>query len=493
MVSDFPLAIFCISFTVYTLFLFIISWITARKAGTNSFFSGNKKAPWPIIAYGMVGASISGVTFISVPGNVMTQNFYYMPLVLGFCIGYVVVANVLLPIYYKMKLTSIYSYLGDRFGVKSHITGSVFFMISRALGAAVRVFVVTLVLFAFIPKSIYAGIPEIIPFSIISFFFLLLLYLYTYRGGVKTIIWTDVLQTTLMLSAVFLTIFYIRRNMGWSMGEMVSGVASSDYSKMWDMDWSHGTNVFKQIFAGIFMVVSMTGLDQGMMQKNIACKDLSSAKKNMYSTAAIILIVNIIFLMLGAILSIYVQRLGGMSSLGIDKTDEIFPIIASSYLGVGVGVVFLIGLISAAYPSAGAALTSLTTSFCVDFLHYDTRVDIPENLQKKRRKWIQAGFAFLFLLIIIVLFVVNDDAVINLVYLLASYTYGPLLGLFTFGIFTRWKTKDGATPYIAVAAPLLCFLFNLFAKRYWDFDLGFSLLIVNGALTFLGLWIFKTK
>ncbi len=495
---EFPLYIFLLAFVAYTLLLFVISWMTSRKLGSSSFFSGDKKAPWPIVAYGMVGASISGVTFISVPGNVWVQNFFYMPLVLGFVGGYLVIAKVLLPLYYRMNVTSIYSYLGERFGEKSHSTGTVVFMISRVLGAAVRVFVVVLVFFAFIPKGTLGGIPDILLFTLVTFVFLVLLYFYTYKGGVKTIIWTDVLQTTFMLLAVFFTIWYICKDMGWGISEMFSAVFSTanpniegtKYISLFDWNWGHGTNAVKQFIAGIFMTIAMTGLDQGMMQKNLACKDIKSAQKNMYTTSIIIVIVNFFFLLLGALLCIYVADKGGMDALAITKTDEIFPTIASQYLGVGVGVFFLIGLISASYPSAGGALTSLTTSFCVDFLKFNSS-NLPEKKKNKTRKLIHAAFTFLFLIIIVILFVVSNDAVVNLVYKLASYTYGPLLGMFFFGILTKCKVKDGATPYIAVAAPLLCLILNSIGKKYLGFDMGFTLLIVNGLLTFIGMWFFR--
>jgi len=498
---EFPLGLFLIAFAAFTALLFFISWLTARKAGNSSFFSGDKKAPWLIVAYGMVGSSISGVTFISVPGNVLAQNFYYMPLVLGFVGGYMVIAKVLLPLYYKMNLTSIYTYLGERFGKVSYKTGTTVFMISRILGAAVRIFVVVLVLFAFIPKGLFNGVPELVVFAVVTLIFLSLIYLYTYRGGVKTIIWTDVLQTTFMLLAVFLTIFYVCKDMGWSFSDMVGSVKSAEnvniggtrYIDMFDWNWSSGTNAVKQFIAGIFVTIAMTGLDQGMMQKNLACKDIRSAQKNMYTTSIIIVVVNFFFLLLGAILSIYVANKGGFESLGILKTDEIFPTIASQYLGVGVGILFLIGLISSAYPSAGGALTSLTTSYCVDFARFNTRQDLSEKKKNIMRKWIHAGFTFLFFIIILVLFVASNEAVVNLVYRLAAYTYGPLLGLFFFGILTKYKVKDRVTPYIAVGAPLLCLIINLLGKKFFGFDLGFTLLIINGALTFAGLWLFRIR
>jgi Na+/proline symporter len=306
-----------------------------------------------------------------------------------------------------------------------------------------------------------------------------------------------------MLLAVFFTIFTICKEMGWSFGEMVSAVASTEnpkpelagtqFSDLFDWRWGAGTNAVKQFVAGIFMTVAMTGLDQGMIQKSLACKDIRSAQKNMYTTSIIAVVANYFFLLLGAILSIYVAHKGGFEVLGISKPDDMFPTIASSYLGVGIGIVFLIGLISASYPSAGGALTSLTTSFCVDFVGFNTRNDLSETRKESLRKKIHAGFTFLFFIIILILFVVSNDAVVNLVYKLASYTYGPLLGIFFFGILTNYKVKDRATPYIAVAAPVLCFMINFFGKKYLDFDLGFTLLIVNGLLTFFGMWLFRKK
>lgn len=495
---EFPIALFLGAFALYTVLLFFISWLTTRKSAGSSFYKGDKKAPWPIVAYGMVGASISGVTFVSVPGNVLAQNFYYMPLVFGFVGGYIVIAKVLLPLYYKMNLTSIYTYLGDRFGTKSYKTGTVVFMISRILGAAVRIFVVVIVLYAFIPKGLLGG--DFLTFTIVTLVFLALIYFYTYKGGVKTIIWTDVLQTTFMLLAVFLTIYFVCKEMGWSFKDMCDAVAGTEnpriggrFISMFDWNWSHGTNAVKQFISGIFVTVAMTGLDQSMMQKNLACKDLKSAQKNMYTTSIIIVVVNFFFLLLGALLSIYTQSKGGFDALGIEKTDEMFPIIASQYLGVGVGIFFLIGLISASYPSAGGALTSLTSSYCVDFLGFNRREDITAEQKDRTRKWIHAAFTALFFVIILILFVLSNDAVVNLVYKLASYTYGPILGMFFFGILTKCRIKDGAAPYIAVAAPLLCLILNWVGKNWLGFDLGFTLLIVNGLLTFIGLWLFRER
>ena len=501
MQHEFPFVWFIVAFAAYTALIFFISWLTARRSGSNSFFSGDKKAPWPVVAYGMIGGSISGVTFISVPGNVWVQNFFYMPLVLGFVGGYIVIAKVLLPLYYKMNLTSIYGYLGERFGSKTHKTGTTVFLVSRILGAAVRIFVVIVVFLAFMPKSLVESTSPLFLFTIIAFVFLGLIYLYTYKGGVKTIVWTNVLQTTFMLLAVGLTIYFICKDMGWSFGQMFSIVGSTvnenagtvgyghTFTSWFDWDWSHGTNAVKQFISGIFVTIAMTGLDQSMMQNNLACKDIKASQKNMYTTSIIIVVANFFFVLMGALLCVYAQSKG----IEFGKTDELFPTIASQYLGVGIGVFFLIGLISASYPSAGSAMTALTTSFCVDYLGFNTRTDWDDKTKDTVRKWVHAGVAALFLIIIVVLQIVSSDAVVNLVYKLASYTYGPLLGMFFFGIISKAQVRDGATPYIAVAAPVLCLIFNLLSKKFWGFDLGFSLLIVNGLLTYLGMWLFRKK
>ena len=500
--QQFPLWLLILSFALYVALMFFISYLTSRKMGANSFFSGDRKAPWFVVAYGMVGTSISGVTFVSVPGNVMSQNFYYMPLVFGFVGGYILIAKILLPLYYRMNLTSIYTYLGERFGMNSYKTGTSVFMVSRILGAAVRIYVVALVLYAFIPKSPEwqtHSIADILLFSVVAFVFLVILYFYTYKGGVKTIIWTDVLQTTFMLLAVFLSIYFICKEMNWGLRDMVAAVAGGEnaniagtkFSSLFDWEWSSGTNAVKQFIAGIFMTVAMTGLDQGMIQKSLACKDIKSAQKNMYSTSVITVCANYFFLLLGALLCMYLQQLGGMAAIGAEKTDEIFPTIASQYLGIGVGIFFLIGLISASYPSAGNALTSLTTSYCIDFARFSTRTDMDDNMKTRFKNKIHALFAVIFFVIMVILYIVSSDAVVNLVYKLASYTYGPLLGMFFFGIFTKYKVKDKASPYIAVAAPVLCFIINSLCKALFNFELGFTLLIVNGVLTFLGLYLFR--
>lgn len=494
MQHEFPLSWLLIAFTLYTALLFFISWLTSRKADSGSYFRGNKKSPWYIVAYGMVGTSISGVTFISVPGNVLNQNFYYMPLVLGFVVGYIVIAKVLIPLYYKMNLTSIYSYLESRFGFFTYKTGASVFMVSRILGAAVRIFVVVLVLHTFLPEGS-------VPFWVVSFVFMFLIFLYTFKGGVKTIIWTDVLQTTFMLLAVGLTIFFVAKEMQWGIGDMARAVSSTEYAKWLDWEWSNSTNAIKQFIAGIFITIVMTGLDQEMMQKNLSCKNISEAQKNIYTTSITIVVVNFFFLLMGAVLAIFVSsKLGGMNGIGLAndlgeftkaQTDKLFPTIASQYLGLGVGLFFIIGLISASYPSAGGALTSLTTSFCIDFVGFGKRTDLTEKRKKSIRQGAHAGFAILFFLIILVLYRVNNQTVIDLVYMLASYTYGPLLGFFFFGILTKYSVKDKYMPFVAIASPILCFILDYVGKEFLGFGFGFTILIVNGLLTFLGMYLLR--
>lgn len=501
---------FAAAFAAYVALLFVISRITARGGSSSSFFGADRKAPWPVVAYGMVGASVSGVSFISVPGNVWAQNFFYMPMVLGFVAGYIVIAKVLLPLYYRMNLTSIYSYLGERFGRRSHVTGTAVFMLSRLLGAAARIFVVIVVLYTFIPAGVPAILGPLGTYTLITVVFLALIYLYTCKGGVKTIIWTDVLQTTVMLLAVGLTIVFICRDMDWNFGDMIKGVGAAvnpnesgvgygkPFTAWFDWDSAHGTNAVKQFISGVFVTVAMTGLDQSMMQKNLSCKNLKAAQKNMYTTSVIIVAVNLFFVLLGALLCVYASHLGGFGALGISKTDELFPAIASRCLGTGVGVLFLMGLISASFPSAGAAMTSLTTSICIDYMGFGSSCDGKpagrgKSGHEKARLLVQAAVAVMFAVIILVLCVVSDDAVVNLIYRLASYTYGPLLGMFFYGILTDRGVRDRAVPYIAAGSPLLCIAINFTLDRFFGFDLGFSVLIVNALLCFALMHAFSYK
>ncbi len=470
-------------FLAYTLLIFAVTWITSRKANNDTFFTGNHRSPWFVVAYGMIGASLSGVTFMSVPGNVFSQNFYYMPMVFGFLAGYAIIALVLMPLYYRMNLTSIYTYLEKRFGFFTYKSGAAFFILSRTLGATLRMFLVVSVLHIFILEKLG------VPFWVAGLLFVTLILLYTIKGGIKTIVWTDMLQTTFMLLAMVICVVAICRQLNWSFGDMLVQVRASGYARIFDTEWLSKTHYLKQFLSGMFICIAMTGLDQEMMQKNLSCKNIKDAQKNMFTFSGILVVVNFLFLLLGAVLLLFAQQKG----LTFADTDRIFPTIAIEHLGTFAGLVFIIGLISAAYPSADGALTSLTTSFCIDIVGMDKKTKWNEDKKKKVRYIIHLSLAVLFLLLIIFYNVVKNDAIINLVYAVAAYTYGPLLGFFFFGILTKYQVRDCAMPFVAILSPALCFVLDLLFQKYLHFGFGFTLLILNGALTFLGMWIFKFK
>ncbi len=453
-----------------------------------SFFSAGRKAPWGAVALGTVGASMSGVTFVSVPGNVFAENFYYLPMVLGFCIGYALIGWLLLPWYYSRNVVSIYSLIGERFGRASHLTCSVLFMVSKFVSVSVRISIVLMVLMSFFPD---AG-----PITLICmvFLFIMSLYLYTYKGGVKTLIYTDVIQTLMMLAALMMTVWYLSRDMGWTLGEMQSVVANSGFSCVWDTDFGHPTNFVKQLISGILVTVAMTGLDQGMMQKHLACRNLRSARKNLLTTSGIIFVVNIVFLYLGAILALFVSAHGGLDAMGISSTDSIFPTVVHRYMSPAVGVVFIVGLICASYPSSGAAMTSLTTAVCVDFMHFSESDDIAkQKVDSRIRKIVQAFVSLGFMIAVVMICFLNEESLINLIYRLVSYTYGPLLGIFAFAIFTRREVLGVAVPWVALCSPVFTVLINAVLKKYCGFDFGFALLAINGILTYASLLVFSKK
>lgn len=470
-------------FLLYTLMLFAITWITARKANNESFFIGNKVSPWFVVAYGMIGASLSGVTFMSVPGWVKDTQFSYMVVAMGYLFGYAVIALVLLPLYYRLKLTSIYSYLDQRFGFWSYKTGAGFFILSRTLGASLRMFLVINVLQVFVFDAWN------IPFWINVFIFITLIIIYTFKGGIKTIIWTDTLQTTFMVLAVILSVFYISRDLHISIPDLVSQVKQSPVSRMFITDWHHERFFLKQFFSGMFITIVMTGLDQEMMQKNLSCRNLREAQKNMFTFSVINFFVVLLFLFLGALLLIYMQGRG----VQVASSDEIFPTVALRYLGPVAGIVFLIGLISAAFPSADGALTSLTTSVSIDFLRLDKK-NVPEKTKTRIRYVVHLCIALLFFISVIIFSIVNDEAVIDKLFTIAGYTYGPLLGLYTFGMFTKRKVADRMTPFIAILSPVICFILSHYSVVLLNgYKFGFELLLVNGFLTFIGLLAFSRK
>ena len=455
----------------YFLVLILISYLTGKSDSNDAFFLGNKKSPWYVVSFGMIGATLSGVTFISVPGWVGQTQFGYLQMVFGMTVGYVVIANILMPLYYKLNLTSIYQYLEERYGVFSYKTGSFFFLISRTIGASFRLYLVANVLQIAIFNEYN------IPFWVTVSLTILLIWLYTFRSGIKTIIWTDTLQTLFMLLAVGVSIWLISDYMDFGFLELVKTIESSNYSKIFF--WDGDQNFIKQFFSGMFMAIVMTGLDQDMMQKNLSCSNLNDAKKNMYWFSIALIIVNIIFLSLGAILYIFAEQKG----ININKGDDLFPIIAlKGGLGLGVGVFFILGLIAAAYSSADSALTSLTTAFCVDFLKKD---NTSKSINVKQRKYVHVGFSLVLIIAVLIFKYINDDSVIAALFRVAGYTYGPLLGLYSFGLFTKWKIKDNLVPIIAILSPIICYFLQLY------FSFGFELLIVNGIITFIGLILIK--
>ena len=467
----------------YSLLLFFITWLTSRGATNETFFIGNKSSRWYVVAYGMIGASLSGVTFMSVPGWVGTSQFSYMFVVLGYLLGYTVIATVLLPMYYRLNLTSIYTYLEQRFGFWSYKTGAFFFIVSRVIGASFRMFLVVNVL------QIFVFDQWGVPFWVTVSCFIGLIILYTFEGGIKTIVWTDTLQTTFMLLGVILSFYFISVELDFSVLRLASSVMDSDYSKMFFTDITDKKYFLKQFFSGAFISIVMTGLDQEMMQKNLSCKNIKEAQKNMFSFSFVLVLINFLFLLLGASLYIYAQTKG----ISIpEKTDEFFPMIALKYLPPIAGLVFIIGLISAAYPSADGALTSLTTSFCVDFLDLNRRDELDEKRKKQLRYMVHFSFAFILLLVVVIFRAINDQAVISKLFTVAGYTYGPLLGLYAFGLFTKRPVKDKFVPFICLASPIICYLLSEYSVQLFNgYKFGFELLILNGLITFVGLWFDK--
>lgn len=471
-------------FLLYTAVLFFVTWLTSRKADSQSFFIGNKVSPWFVVAYGMIGASLSGVTFMSVPGWVKETQFSYMMVVVGYLFGYLVIALVLMPLYYRLRLTSIYSYLEQRFGFWSYKTGAGFFILSRTLGASLRMFLVINVLQIFVFDAWN------IPFWINVLVFILLIILYTLKGGIKTIIWTDTLQTTFMLLAVILSVVFISRDLNISISDLLKTVRESDLSNIVITDWHHPRFFIKQFFSGMFITIVMTGLDQEMMQKNLSCRNIREAQKNMFTFSGILVFVNLLFLFLGALLIIFVQTKG----ITVASTDDIFPTVALKYLSPLAGLVFLIGLISAAFPSADGALTSLTTSFSIDFLGLERRKGMSEEKKVRIRYYVHLSIAAVFFTCVLIFSILNDRAVIDKLFTIAGYTYGPLLGLYSFGLFTRRQVRDNITPFIAVASPLLCYWLSANSERLLNgYKFGFELLLLNGLLTFAGLLVFSRR
>ena len=459
----------------YFLLLFVISYITGKNDSNDTFFLGNRDSPWFVIAYGMIGTTLSGITFISVPGWVASSQFSYMQMVFGFFCGYFIIARILLPLYYRLELTSIYTYLRDRFGNSSYKTGSSFFLLSRTIGASFRLFLIATVLQFAVFESWN------IPFYVTVIITISLIWLYTYRSGMKTIIWTDTLQTTFMLSTVVLIAYTLMQKMDVNVSSVVSLISDSDYSRMFFFDdWTDKKYFFKQFFSGMFMAIVMTGLDQDQMQKNLSCRNLKDAQKNMTVFSTILIFVDLIFLSLGALLYIYSDA---FAIIPPDNADMLFPNIAlNSGLPIYVGILFIIGIIAAAYSSADSALTSLTTAFCVDILEFEKQ---EPKQQIKTRKFVHLLLSLVLLGVILIFNAINDQSVIKSLFTVAGYTYGPLLGMFSFGLFTKYKVKDKLVPIIAILSPIICYVLNIYIP------FGFELLILNGIITFFGLYLIK--
>lgn len=477
-----------ICFLCYTLLLFGITFLTSRKAGNDAFFRGNRKSPWFVVAYGMVGASLSGVTFMSVPGGVYYGQFTYMPMVFGYVLGYAVIALVLLPLYYKKNLTSIYVYLDQRFGGSSEKTGAIFFIISRLLGSALRMYLVVFVLYEFVFRS--WGIPFWVPAVV----FIALILLYTFRGGIKTVVWTDMLQTTFLLLAAIITVEAILKTLDISYFELLRRSAEEGYTKIWETNPAAPKYYWKQILAGAFITITMTGLDQDMMQKNLTCKSLRDAQKNVMTSSMLFIIVNLLFLSLGAALIYYAQTTGfalPVDAAGRVVGDKVFPSIAFS-LNQFTAVVFVLGMVAAGYSSADGTLTALTTTFCYDFLHFDRRDDTSREL--RTRRLVHIGFAVIYLLVIIAFRPFHNQSLIDTLFDVAGFTYGPLLGMYAFGLFTKREVRDRWVPLVAVLCPVLCYVLKMNSEAWlWGYRFGFEILLVNGLLTFLGLLLISKR
>ncbi|GGF19451.1 sodium:solute symporter [Hymenobacter cavernae] len=467
----------------YFTVLIIISLLTSRKATSESFFIANRNAPWYMVAFAMIGTSLSGVTFISVPGMVLGQAWSYMAVVFGYIIGYLVIGTVLMPLYYRLQLVSIYTYLEQRFGFWSYKTGAFFFLLSRAIGAAFRLFLVAGVL----QFAVFDAMG--VPFAVTVSVSILLIYLYTFRGGLKTILWTDAFQTLAMLTCVGVSIYLISSELNLGFKQMVQTIRDSELSRIYFSDLKDDKFFWKQFASGAFITIVMTGLDQDLMQKNLSCRNLQEAQKNMFWFTISIVLVNVFFLSLGILLYKFAEAKGIQLPLnpatGKVIGDNVFPLLATEHFTLFAGVIFILGIIAVTYASADSALTALTTSFCVDFLDIKR---FPEQQQARYRKLTHFAFSVLLIVIILIFKAINDQSVITAVFKAAGYTYGPLLGLYSFGLFSRRSLHDRLVPYICLACPILTFIINANSKAWFGgYEFGFEILILNGLMTFLGL------
>lgn len=461
--------------------LFGISLITSRNSDSETFFTGNRKSPWYLVAFAMIGSTISGVTFISVPGEVGHSGWTYLQFLFGNFIGYWVIALVLIPLYYRLRLVSIYTYLNQRFGTGSYKTGSFFFLVSQTIGASFRMYLV-------------AGVLQIaffdalgIPFWATVLLTILMIWIYTFRAGIKTVVWTDSLQTIFILGSVILTIFVVSTQLDMGLGKMVKAIDVHPYSRIFDWDWRSKTNFFKQLLAGLGIVIVMNGLDQNMMQKSLTCKNQKEAQKNIYWFSFAFILANMLFLSLGVMLYIFAQQKGVAIP---EKTDDLFALLALNHFGMLAGILFLLGIVSAAYSSADSALTALTTAFCIDFLNLD-----PKNPESKATRFkVHIAFSVLMFFVIVLFRIINDQSVVTAVFRVAGYTYGPLLGLFAFGILTKRQVKDRWVPVLGILSPVLTYIINENSVAWFNgYKFGFELLLLNGLIMFIGLFLLTKK
>lgn len=475
--------------------LMLIAYITSKNTTADSYFLGNKTSPWYAVAFGMIGDSLSGVTYISVPGKVGAGHFSYLQLVLGYFVGYFIISKILLPMYYKMNLISIYSYLQERFGKHTQKTGAFFFILSRVLGASGRLFLAAGVIQFFVfDRLTMIHIPFWLSVSVI----LALMLLYTYKGGIKTLVWTDTFQSLFLVLGVVVSIIIIIQKMDIGFGAAVNNIVDSSYSETFFWDWHKSNFFFKEFIGGVFIAVAMTGLDQNMMQKNLSCKSLEEAQKNIFWFSIVMVIVNVFFLSLGALLYQYYNTAGIDLPMNVETgkilTDKVFPNLALNHLGMFAGLIFIIGLTAATFSSADSVLTTLTTSTYIDILEYDKNDHLSVKEKAKRRTYIHIAFTILVWIVIIIFNEINQKAIIDTILMIAGYTYGPLLGLFTIGFFTKTKLKDDLVPIVCVIAPIVTYvLANYIVKPYSSYEIGNELIMINAGITMLGLLFVKQK
>lgn len=477
-----PIVLF--SFIIgYFLLLMLVAWITARGATNESFFIGNRNSSWILVAFGMIGTTLSGVTFVSVPGTVGPQSFLYFQIVLGNLLGFVLIAYILLPLYYRLKLTSIYTYLQSRLGFSSYKTGASFFILSRTLGATARLYLVVRILHDGILQSFG------LPFWVTTVIILVMILVYTFEGGVKTIVWTDTLQTSFILIGLIVTAAYLLNSMDFNLAGGVQALANKGYTQVFDFSLSSSSFFLKQILAGAFITITMVGMDQEMMQKNISVKTLPNSQKNMLTFSVIFMLGNLLSLFLGGLLYLFAAQ-RGITEVG----DQLFPVVALQYMPAALSIVFIIALISALFPSADGAITALTSSTCIDIIGLNRRQDWNDERRQKIRKRVHLSYAFIFFLFVMIFRWADNPSMITVILKVAGYTYGPLLGLFSFGMLTKRQVIDKYVVWIAILSPILCFILDQYQRQIFNvYEIGLELLFFNGLITFVGLLLISKK